>query len=790
MGFAHVWIAFAGIAGLSAGMAGATETYTWRYYRIGNTGIQGDYSHAVWVGPDGDPYIGGYDPIFEEGGFSKFIQSENRWVNYSNVDYPVIGHPNDLGSTRVNDIVPEVSGKLWLGTWLGALRFDPAQGASSLVHYGPGNSALIDDRIWDIDRAPDGTMWFVNGGIVRYNPASDTWTRWPTGEPYIAAQPKPNGGYLVWSSERPPFRNVTLLFDSDTETWTILTPTGAPNEVVGMPGKDCVDEAGNFWALRSTQPGNFDSMDYRKVDGTWVTPPEPYPGVTFDLWAFKAYGDRRAILVDGNGDVYQFSGTAWTGIGQWRPGSHSYSVDIDAVGNVWVSGVGGAAKRNVETGEWQRYRITNTGHFDNFTRDLTVDPEGNYVYGGANAGPGVGGMTRFDGVRWVGWNNATYGLGWDWPFPNDNCEALAYRPSNGRLVVSPLDWLYGIHEWTGSEFHPLPSLSGAVRMCEDSQGRLWGIGEYYSLHYHNGSDWTSVPITAWGKGITKDPTRPGTVWAFTGSEIVRTDGNYRFARTIGDFPELTDNSDQFLGVAADRDGVAWVGATALYDGNEGQAGVLIRIDADTGDYDILRSSQGWPFPGRTVTPWAVTPDGRLWMLYDTYYPYTERGLCWYDGTNVGTFPAPSGGEPQWGSLPHGQVEDLEVKEVPDGYELWMTCVSRGIAALTVQGTVSAVDNPAPAPEVRLTLAQNQPNPFSARTQIHFSLPQAASVRLDVYDVAGRLVHRLVDGTLAAGDHAVGWDGRANDLSSLPNGVYLYQLKAGGESVERRMLLLH
>jgi hypothetical protein len=678
-----VWITVT--LGTVCSAAPAEVSYSWRYYRPGNTGIQGDYNQAVWVGPDGDPYIGGYDPIFEEGGFAKFVQSEDRWINYSNVDYPVIGHPNDTGCTRVNDIVPDAAGQLWLGTWRGALKFDPAVGASSLVHYGPGNSALVDDMVWDIDRAPDGTIWFVNNGIVRYDPATETWMRWDTGNIRLAAQPKLGGGYLIWSSGRPTQQNFTFLFDSDTQTWTIFTPTGASNEVVGMPGMDCVDEAGNFWALRSTQPGDFNSLDYRQPDGTWVTPPEPYNGVTYDVWAFKAYGDRRAVLVDGLGDVYQFNGSTWASIGQWRPGAFTYSADVDAAGNVWVSGVGGAAKRNVQTGQWQRYRVTNTSNFDDFNRDLTIDPVNGYVYTGANAAPGVGGMVRFDGTRWTCWDQLTYGLGYDWPFPNDYCQALAYRPSNGRVAVNPY-WIYGIHEWTGSGFNTLLPVGGAERMCEDSWGRLWAIGEYFSLSYHDGNGWTSVPITAWGSGITKDPTRPGTVWAWTGYEFVRTDGAYRFSRTIADFPELTDNTDQFLGLAAAANGIAWVGATALYDGPEGQAGALIRMDADTGEYQMFRSSQGWPFPGRIVTPWAVTPDGRLWMQYDDIlYPYTERGLCWYDGTNVGAFPAPPGGEPQWGGLPHAQIADLEVRVIPGGYELWMSCVSRGIAVLTVTG---------------------------------------------------------------------------------------------------------
>ena len=81
------------------------QDYSWRYYRLGNTGLQGDYNNALWIAPDGDPYISGYDPFFGEGGFAKFIQSENRWVNYSNVDYEAIGNPYEDGCMVVEDIV-------------------------------------------------------------------------------------------------------------------------------------------------------------------------------------------------------------------------------------------------------------------------------------------------------------------------------------------------------------------------------------------------------------------------------------------------------------------------------------------------------------------------------------------------------------------------------------------------------------------------------------------------------------------------------------------------------------
>jgi hypothetical protein len=54
----------------SAALAQDSRDVTWRYYRPGNTGIQGDYCDAIWIGPDGDPWIGGYDPGFGHPGLT------------------------------------------------------------------------------------------------------------------------------------------------------------------------------------------------------------------------------------------------------------------------------------------------------------------------------------------------------------------------------------------------------------------------------------------------------------------------------------------------------------------------------------------------------------------------------------------------------------------------------------------------------------------------------------------------------------------------------------------------
>ncbi len=356
------------------------------------------------------------------------------------------------------------------------------------------------------------------------------------------------------------------------------------------------------------------------------------------------------------------------------------------------------------------------------------------------------------------------------------------RPSNGRLVVSPSDWIYGIHEWTGTDFVQLPGNDGTLDLVEDSGGRLWAAGgATFGLSYYTGAGWTPVPGAGAGTRLKKDPTRSSTVWAADDYNIVRTDGTDSFARTIADFP---GSAAWFTGLAPDTGGVSWIGTWSQFT----QTGsTLIRLDANTGAFQTWRHDQGWPFPGEHVRPHAVTPDGRLWMQYDSEYPSNRNGICWWDGTTVVAFPAPPGGVPQWGGLPNSTVEDFAVREIPGGYELWMACLGRGIAVLTVQHP-TAVTPPAEAPA--FALAPNAPNPFRSSTRVHFSLPRAGHVRLSVLDVSGRVVRTLLDGETTAGRHDAEWDGRDATGRSVSSGVYFCEIQGAGQSLRQRMIKLN
>ncbi len=81
-----------------------------------------------------------------------------------------------------------------------------------------------------------------------------------------------------------------------------------------------------------------------------------------------------------------------------------------------------------------------------------------------------------------------------------------------------------------------------------------------------------------------------------------------------------------------------------------------------------------------------------------------------------------------------------------------------------------------------------PNPFRQELAVRFHLERATTVQLGVYDVRGRLVQRLVDGSLSPGPHTVTWEGRGSGRA-LPGGVYFVRLAAGAESGVCKVVLL-
>jgi uncharacterized repeat protein (TIGR01451 family) len=104
-------------------------------------------------------------------------------------------------------------------------------------------------------------------------------------------------------------------------------------------------------------------------------------------------------------------------------------------------------------------------------------------------------------------------------------------------------------------------------------------------------------------------------------------------------------------------------------------------------------------------------------------------------------------------------------------------------ALTAPGVALSAGETDAVP-TEFALQQNFPNPFNPVTTIRYDVPEQAAVRVEVFDLLGRRVRLLVDGSLPAGYHEVRFD-----ASSMSSGIYLARMTAGRFMAVRRMVLV-
>jgi hypothetical protein len=182
----------------------------------------------------------------------------------------------------------------------------------------------------------------------------------------------------------------------------------------------------------------------------------------------------------------------------------------------------------------------------------------------------------------------------------------------------------------------------------------------------------------------------------------------------------------------------------------------------------------------------VVSDHASAMLFEN-----PAGYSWFWVVNLATgvvtdkvdMYSPNGGQASETSAGYHSATDIEVDEAGNVYVVhyYAWAVEKWVGSPS-----TAVENAEATGEMPRTsaLVQNYPNPFNASTEIRYRLPQDARVRLDVFNVAGQLVERLVDREQAAGDHLINWN-----AGNLPSGIYLLRLQAGQETALSKMVLV-
>jgi hypothetical protein len=92
------------------------------------------------------------------------------------------------------------------------------------------------------------------------------------------------------------------------------------------------------------------------------------------------------------------------------------------------------------------------------------------------------------------------------------------------------------------------------------------------------------------------------------------------------------------------------------------------------------------------------------------------------------------------------------------------------------------------PEV-FALHQNYPNPFNPITSLRYDLPADGLVNITIYDMMGRIVKTLVNGSQTAGYKSIRWNATNDRNEPVSAGLYLYTIQAGEFRQTRKMVLL-
>jgi hypothetical protein len=87
------------------------------------------------------------------------------------------------------------------------------------------------------------------------------------------------------------------------------------------------------------------------------------------------------------------------------------------------------------------------------------------------------------------------------------------------------------------------------------------------------------------------------------------------------------------------------------------------------------------------------------------------------------------------------------------------------------------------------LFQNYPNPFNHTTQIRFSMHENGQVQLNIFNLQGQLVKKVIDEVKQSGTHQILWDGTDQSNQPVCLGLYFYQFKMNNQVHTKKMLLL-
>jgi hypothetical protein len=235
-------------------------------------------------------------------------------------------------------------------------------------------------------------------------------------------------------------------------------------------------------------------------------------------------------------------------------------------------------------------------------------------------------------------------------------------------------------------------------------------------------------------------------------------------------PFLTEPADGALALSLEE----------LVAGPEGEVQVALRLGGNTNEVKGLSTAVTYDaseleFVSARLSDAMVSPLAEMF-----FWSGGQDGRVQVDLAVLGTGVTIGGS---------GDVAVLTFRALGGEYALGLTdALLRGVENEDLTAELSGLESTTTTPTA-FRLSQNVPNPFNPRTVVAYEVPQVSEVTVRVYDVTGRLVRTLVDGTVEPGRYAVEWDGVSDAGESVGSGVYFCVMDAPAYHATHKMMLL-
>ncbi len=238
------------------------------------------------------------------------------------------------------------------------------------------------------------------------------------------------------------------------------------------------------------------------------------------------------------------------------------------------------------------------------------------------------------------------------------------------------------------------------------------------------------------------------------------------------------------------EGFTWIDITAnlTFEGAS-----LMNIQADPSDGQIFYLMRGSYTTGQVL---KTTDFGNSWTDISSDLPKVPADDIFVDtasfgvlfvGNDFGVYRTTNSGG-SWSRLGNGFpfVPVIEFSCFNHGGSRLLRAATygRGVFELDLNQSLS-VSDPTGIISTEYGLSQNYPNPFNAATKIDIRLPFDSRITLKVFNFTGKEVAQLINNDfMHTGLHHLTFDG-----SSLPGGVYFYQLTTEKYSAVKKMMLI-